>query len=67
MRWAGHVACMREMINAYKILVRTSEWKIPLGRHGSRIENKLMILKKKCKDVDWIQHVQTSPAEDSCE
>jgi hypothetical protein len=33
-RWAGHVACMGEVRNAYKILARESEGKRPLG--GSR-------------------------------
>jgi hypothetical protein len=32
MRWAGHIACMREMRNAYKILVVKPEEKRPLGR-----------------------------------
>jgi hypothetical protein len=32
MRWAGYVACMGEMINAYKMLVGKSEGKILLGR-----------------------------------
>jgi hypothetical protein len=31
-RWMGHVAHMGEMTNAYKILVRKSEGKRPLGR-----------------------------------
>jgi hypothetical protein len=31
MGWAGHVAFMGEMKNAYGILVRKSEGKIPLG------------------------------------
>jgi hypothetical protein len=31
-RWLGHVACMGEMINAYKTSVRKPEEKIPLGR-----------------------------------
>jgi hypothetical protein len=26
-RWVGHVACMGEMINAYKILVGKPDWK----------------------------------------
>jgi hypothetical protein len=36
MRWAGHVACMSEPINSYKILVRKPEGKRPLRRpkHG---------------------------------
>jgi hypothetical protein len=32
MRWMGRIACMGEMINAYKILVRISEGK---RQHGS--------------------------------
>jgi len=32
MRWAGHVARMGEMRNAYKILVGKPEGKRPLGR-----------------------------------
>jgi hypothetical protein len=32
MRWAGHVACMEQMRNAYKILVRRLEEKRSLGR-----------------------------------
>jgi hypothetical protein len=31
MRWAGHVTRVREMRNAYKVLVRKSEGKIQLG------------------------------------
>jgi hypothetical protein len=31
MRWVGHVACMREMRNAYKILVQKSEGNRQLG------------------------------------
>jgi hypothetical protein len=27
MRWVGHVACMRKMINAYNNLVEKSEWR----------------------------------------
>jgi hypothetical protein len=32
MRWAGHAACIREMINTYKILVGKPEGKRSLGR-----------------------------------
>jgi hypothetical protein len=32
MRWAGHVACMRELRGIYRVLVGRSEWKRPLGR-----------------------------------
>jgi hypothetical protein len=32
MRWAGHVALMREKRNAYRILVEKPEGKRPLGK-----------------------------------
>jgi hypothetical protein len=32
MRWAGHVARMGEKKNAYRMLVKKSEGKRPLGR-----------------------------------
>jgi hypothetical protein len=31
--WEGHVECMEEKRNAYKILVGKPEYKRPLGRH----------------------------------
>jgi hypothetical protein len=36
MRWAGHVAQMRETRNAYRILVGKPEGKRPLGRPRRR-------------------------------
>jgi hypothetical protein len=36
MKWAGHVARMREKRNAYMLLVRKSEGKRPLGRPRRR-------------------------------
>jgi hypothetical protein len=36
MRWAGHVACMEEKRNAYRILVGKPEGKRPLGRPRRR-------------------------------
>jgi hypothetical protein len=36
MRWEGHVACMEEMKNAYKILVGKFEGKRPVGRPKHR-------------------------------
>jgi hypothetical protein len=36
MRWAGHVVYMDEATNAYKILVRNSKEKRPLGRSRHR-------------------------------
>jgi hypothetical protein len=38
MRWAEHVACMREERKVYKVLVRKSEGKKPLGRPRHRWE-----------------------------
>jgi hypothetical protein len=32
MRWAGHVACMEEERNVYKVLMGKPEGKRPLGR-----------------------------------
>jgi hypothetical protein len=36
MRWAGHVARMREKRNAYRLLVGKPEGKRPLGRSSRR-------------------------------
>jgi hypothetical protein len=36
MRWAGHVALMREKRNAYRLLVGKPEGKRPLGRPRRR-------------------------------
>jgi hypothetical protein len=33
MKWTGYVACLEEKRNAYRILVRKTEGKRPLGRH----------------------------------
>jgi len=41
---------MRERINAYAVLVRTSEGKRPLGRHWSRWEDNN---KMDLQDVGW--------------
>jgi hypothetical protein len=50
-RWAGHVACMGEKRNAYRILVRTPEGKRPLGRPRHRwLDNKKMDL----RDLGWM-------------
>jgi hypothetical protein len=39
MRWAGHVACMGEGRDAYRILVGRPEGRRPLGRHMHRWED----------------------------
>jgi hypothetical protein len=41
MRWVGHVSCMGEIRYAYKILVRKSEGKRPLGRPRYRWEDNI--------------------------
>jgi hypothetical protein len=60
MRWAGHVARMREKRNAYRILVGNSEGKKPLGRTRRRwVDNIKMDLRKIGWDgMDWIDLAQ---------
>jgi hypothetical protein len=41
MRWAGHVACMGEMTNTYKILFKNPEGKGPHGRRRCRWEGNI--------------------------
>jgi hypothetical protein len=43
MRWAGNVACMGEMRNAYNILVGKPEGKRPLRRPRRRWENNITV------------------------
>jgi hypothetical protein len=43
MGWVGHVACMGEMRNAYRIFVTNTERKKPLGRPGQRCEDNIRI------------------------
>jgi hypothetical protein len=56
MRWAGHVARMREKRNVYRLLVRKPEGKRPLGRPRRRwIDNiKMDLLVIGVSVVDWI-------------
>jgi hypothetical protein len=49
-RWAGHVARMRETRNAYKILVGKPDRKRPLGRRRSRrVDN----IKMDLGEIGW--------------
>jgi hypothetical protein len=41
MRWAGHVACMREEKGVFRVLVRRPEGKRPLGRPRRRWEDNI--------------------------
>jgi hypothetical protein len=60
MRWAGHVALMREKTNAYGLLVGKPEGKKPLGRPRRRcVDNiKMDILEIGWGGVDWIDLAQ---------
>jgi hypothetical protein len=60
MRWAGHVARMRQNRNAYRILVGMPEGKRPLGRPRRRwLDNIKMDLREIGGDeVDWIDMAQ---------
>jgi hypothetical protein len=56
MRWAGHVARIREKRNAYRILVGKPKGKRPLGRPRRRwVDNIKMDLREIGWDgIDWI-------------
>jgi hypothetical protein len=56
MRWAGHVARIREKRNAYRLLVGKTEEKGPLGRPRRRwIDNiKMGLLEIGVNVVDWV-------------
>ena len=60
MRWAGHVARMRERRGVYRVLVGKREGKRPLGRPGNRWEdnNKMDNREVRCGDMDWIDLAQ---------
>jgi hypothetical protein len=61
MRWYGHVACMGEMRNAYKIMVEKPEAKRLLERPTHRLED---IIKRGLKEmgvrVAWFPLAQDS-------
>jgi hypothetical protein len=60
MRWAGHVARMREVRGAYNTLVRRPEGRRPLGRPRCRWEDNIKIDLREIGfgDVDWIHLAQ---------
>jgi hypothetical protein len=54
MRWAGHVARMREKKKAYRLLVRKPEGKRPLGRPRHRwVDNILGWILERWDGVMW--------------
>jgi hypothetical protein len=60
MRWAGHVACMREVRGAYNILVGRPEGRRPLGRPRLRWKDNIKMDLREIGfgDVDWIYWAQ---------
>jgi len=59
-RWAGHVACMGERRDVYRVLVGKPEGKRPLGRPRCRWEDnvKMDLLEAGCGGMDWIDLAQ---------
>jgi len=60
MRWAGHVARMRERRCIYRVLVGKPERKIPLGRPRRRWEDNIRMDLQEvgCEVMDWIDLTQ---------
>jgi len=56
MRWVVHVARMRDMRNAYSILIGKPEGKRPLRKHRSTWEDNIKIDLREIRweGVDWI-------------
>jgi hypothetical protein len=50
MRWVGHVACMGEGRNLYRVLVGTPKGKRPLGRPSRRWEHGI---KMDLREIVW--------------
>jgi hypothetical protein len=50
MRWTGHVTRMREMRNAYRILVGKPGGKRPLGRPRNRLEDNI---ERDLREIGW--------------
>ena len=57
MRWAGHVARMRERRGVCRVLVGKSDGRRPLGRPRHRWENntKMDLQEVGCGGMDWIE------------
>ena len=56
MRWAGHVAGLRENGGLYRVLAGKPEGKRPLGRSRRRWEDNIKIDLQEvgCEGMDWI-------------
>jgi hypothetical protein len=59
MRWLGHVAHMKHMRNAYRILIGKTERKRPLGRPRRRWEDNIRMDLREIgwKVVEWMRLV----------
>ena len=53
-RWAGHMACIWEKGDVYRVLVGKPEGKRPIGRSGLRIEDNIK-MEVGCGGMDWIE------------
>jgi hypothetical protein len=60
MRWAGHVARMKEGMSAFKILTGTPTGKIPLGRPRRRWEDLIRMHLKEMgiNTRNWVDSAQ---------
>jgi len=60
MRWVGHVACIGEGRDVYRVLVGKHEGKRPLGRPRRRWEDNIKIYLQGvgCGCMDWIELAQ---------
>jgi hypothetical protein len=60
MRWAGHVACMGEERNVYRVLMGKPEGKTPLGRPRCRWKDRIRMDLRETGwgSVDWVQLAQ---------
>jgi len=60
MRWAGHVACLGERREVYRVLVGKSEGKRSFGKSRSRWEDniKMDLQEVGCEGMDWIDLAQ---------
>jgi len=60
MRWEGHVACMGERRDVYRVLVGKPEGKLPHGRPRRRWEDniKMDLQEVGFGDMDWIELAQ---------
>ena len=55
-RWGGHVACMEQFRNAYRVLVGKPEGKRPVSRPRRRWKDKIKVDLREvgCDPGDWI-------------